>query len=671
MAIRGLIAALVVIMVFAMMPGCSPKASDIVVLEVGTSKVTLSEYEDFYTRNSGSRDVARTSTPEDREHFLDLLTKYKLKLQDAYDNNLLNDGEIQKELGEYRSSLASSFMLERELTEPGTRQLYERRKVNIHAAHILISVKPDASPEDTLKAYAKAVDLIRRAKSGERFDSLAIQNSEDPSVKSNGGDLYYFSSGVWVKPFEDAAYSLKNGEISSAPVRSVFGYHIVKVMDVEPSRSLRVRHLMTRFQSTTPDSADSAGAYVRILGMQDSLKQGWKFEKLAAKVSEDAGSASDGGLLPWFERRRFVQPFENASFELKLGQTSGIVRTPFGFHLIRLDSVNPLGSYAELHDQLKSQYQKVRYSDDYVRYITGLKKEFTYVFNDAALTALLAQLDSTKTSDDSAWDGTVTNDVRHMTLVTVGKDSYAVDSMLSLFAKKPEYRATTLRRSELVPKFQRIAETFLLDAKSAGLESRYPEFASLMKEYTDGVVLYKAEQLEVWNKSSVTDSALRTYYEQNKSKFTFPERVNINEILLESDTLLVMLYDSLVHGADFKSLASRWNDDPDLKEKSGVRGFVNVDADELSKHAAMLNAGEFSEPIDLEQGGYAIVQLVAKEAPRQKTFEEAGAEISNAYQEYSSKQLEDAWIARVKQRHPVTQYKENLKKAFESRHASH
>ncbi len=669
--VRGLMAALLVTIVFALTPGCSPKSSDVVVLEVGTSKVSLAEYEDFFTRNSGSRDVARNSSPEDREHFLDLLTNYKLKLQDAYDNNLLNDLEIQKELAEYRSSLASTFMLERELAEPGIRQLYDRRKINIHAAHILISVKPDASPEDTIKAYAKAVDLIRRAKAGEQFDSLAVQNSEDPSVKTNHGDLYYFSSGVWVKPFEDASYALKKSEISSVPVRSVFGYHIIKIIDTEPARSIRVRHLMARFQSTNPDTADSAESLARIRGMQDSLKNGWNFEKLATKISEDAGSSNDGGLLPWFERRRFVEPFERAAFALKLGQISDIVRTPYGFHIIRLDSVTEQGSYASLHDQIKSVYQKVRYNDDYTLYIGRLKNEFNYAFNEQAFAALLAQLDSTKTNDDSAWDGEVTSDVRHMTLITIGDHSFSVDSAISIFTKRPEYRATSLRRSELGTKFQRIGESFLLDAKSSGLEKRYPEFSALMKEYTDGVILYRAEQLEVWNRTSVTDSALKAYYEQNKAKFFHPERVNINEIVLESDTLIVTIYDSLVHGADFKSLASRWNDDPDLKQKSGARGFVNVDADEVSKHAATLNVGEFSEPIDLDQGGSAIVQLVGKEPPHQKTYEEAGAEVSNTYQEYSSKELERKWIERITQRHPVKQYKENLKKAFESQQASH
>src|SRR2546422_471542 len=165
-----------------------------------------------------------------------------------------------------------------------------------------------------------------------------------------------------------------------------------------------------------------------------------------------------------------------------------------------------------------------------------------------------------------------------------------------------------------------------------------------MKEYTDGIILYKAEQTEVWNKTSVTDSSLRKYFSENREKFVFPERVKIGEIEVESDTTALMLYDSLKHGSDFASLATRWNEDPDLRSKGGMMGFQIVDTNEVSKQAAALEPGEVSEPIELDNGGYVIVKLYAKEPARRKTFEEAGAEVSNDYQEHISKALEKHWV---------------------------
>jgi len=106
----------------------------------------------------------------------------------------------------------------------------------VHARHILIKVAPDASPENDQKAKERAQAVLTKAKKGEDFSKLAAQNSED-STKDNGGDLGYFGRGRMVKPFEDTAFALKAGQISD-PVRSQFGYHIIKVEDRREAKRL-------------------------------------------------------------------------------------------------------------------------------------------------------------------------------------------------------------------------------------------------------------------------------------------------------------------------------------------------------------------------------------------------------------------------------------------------
>ena len=645
--------------------GCSPKASDIIVLEVGPTKVTMSEYENFFTRNSGGWDIAQQSSMEERARFLDLLTNYKLKLQDAYDRNFINDTDIVRELREYRTSLASTYVLDRELTDPGVNLVYQRRREYIRPQHILLALKPDASPEETLKTYIKAMEIIRRAKPGEHFDSLALQFSNDPSVKTNRGDLYFITTGTLVKPFEDAMFSIPKGQITPTPVRSPFGYHIIKVLDREPTRVMKARHIMARFQSPTPDSSDTTNALMRIRALRDSLKKGWDFRQLATKLSEDPGSAPQGGELGWFERRRWVQPFDEAAFSLRAGQTSNIIRTPFGFHIIRCDSEKSLPPFADMKDELKKLYQQHRYSEDFADYVARMKKEFKYEFDEGTFNSLISRLDSTKNIGDSAWDAGIPQDVRALSLMKINDRNISLDTVVIALGKRPEFRNTSLRRQDVRVRIDRIAESLLLEAKSSGLEAKYPDFGSLMKEYDDGVVLYKAEQLEVWNRNTVSDSALRSYYEQNKSKFMFPEKVNIGEIYIDTDTLAAKLYDSLTTmGTDFAALASRYNEDPDLKAKGGARGLQAIETDEVTKLGASLQVSEISEPTALEGGGFVIVKLVAREPARQKTFEEAGAEVSNAYQDNQSKVLEQRWLERVKQKYPVKQYKELLKDAF-------
>ncbi len=647
--------------------GCAPNIGDKVVLEVGNNKVTVSEYETFFTRNSGGWGAAQKSTLEERERFLDLLTNYKLKLQDAYDRNLINDSDIVQELREYRASLASTYLIEREITEPGVRQLYDRRMEEFRAQHILLKLNPDATPEDTTNAYVKAMDIILRAKAGENFDSLVILFSEDPSAKSNTGDLYYFTGGQMVGPFENAVFTMKKGEISSTPARSAFGYHIIKVNDRQPVRgTIRVSHIMTRFQVSATDSADTAAALSRIRNLHDSLMKGSDFYKLAVKYSEDGGSAPQGGDLGWFARRRFVQPFDEIAFKLKVGEISNIVRTPFGYHIIRCDSARPMQSFSEMRDELRKTYQQQRYNEDYRGYIAQLKMDYQFNFAENVFDDFIIHLDSTKRIGDSAWADDVPQELKMRAIFNISGRAIMLDTVIHILDSKPEYRNIVLRSSELKPRFNRIAEGFLLETKSIGLEQRNPKFASLMKEYIDGILLYKVEQIEVWNQTTVSDSTLKDYYNENLNKFMFPERVNISVLMMETDTSAYFVYDSIKQGIDFAHFLNQYQEVPPPKFPDGSRGLQPVETDALTKYASTLTVGTISEPYQTEDNIYVIIKLNAKEPARQKTFEEAGAEVSNSYQEYFAKQLERRWLDNVKLHHPVKQYKEVLPKAFSS-----
>jgi peptidyl-prolyl cis-trans isomerase SurA len=667
MAVKSaLIAAFLSVFLFA---ACSPKGGESVVLEVGSSKVTLKEYEDFYAKNSAGGDTLdRTPLPE-RERFLDLLTRYKLKLQDAADRDLANDPEVKSELRDYRASLATTYLIEKEITEPGIRRLYDRKREEIRGKHILVAVKPGAPPADTLKAYNKALELIAKLKAGADFDSLAMAESEDPTVKSNRGDLYFFTGGQMVMPFENGAYAMKVGEISTTPIRTSFGYHVLKITARQPVRgSIKVRHIMALVKQSAADTGDSVSALAKIHAWQDSLAKGADFAELAKSVSEDAGSAPRGGDLGWFERKRYVQPFDEAAFLLKPGEVSPIIRTPYGYHLIKCDSVKPLPSYEEMRampgDPLKKQYQQIRFTDDYDAYIAGLMKEFDYAFQEKTFASLLSVLDSNSTTQDSGWDAGITDSIRNAPLIRVNNVVYNVDTVLTMLLARPELQNTLLRRSDLEKQFRKISESILLEAKSAGLEARSPEFASLMRDYRDGIVLYKAEQLEVWNKISVTDSSLHIYYDQHKADFMTPGTVTYAEMSFGDDTLALTIYDSLMRGADFTTLAREFNFDDSLKAKGGLNEPEPANQDDLTKTLAGMEVGQFTEPLSVGNGIFVIAKLVAKDPPRQKTFDEAGAELSNAYQDFESKRLEGLWVDRIRQEHPVVQHKELLMDAF-------
>lgn len=128
-----------------------------------------------------------------------------------------------------------------EVTEAEIAAFYEQnadsyfvQQETVHARHILVMADKQATEEQVAAARKKIDGILARVKKGEDFAALAKKYSEGPSAP-NGGDLGTFGRGSMVKPFEDAAFALKPGQVSGV-VRTQFGFHIIKVEDVTPRR---------------------------------------------------------------------------------------------------------------------------------------------------------------------------------------------------------------------------------------------------------------------------------------------------------------------------------------------------------------------------------------------------------------------------------------------------
>ena len=105
----------------------------------------------------------------------------------------------------------------------------------VKASHILFRLPPDATPEQAKAAEKKAKAAIVRANSGEDFAKLASELSEEPGAAQRGGDLGYFPKDKMVPEFADAAFAQKAGSVSATPVKTKFGYHVIKVTEKKPA----------------------------------------------------------------------------------------------------------------------------------------------------------------------------------------------------------------------------------------------------------------------------------------------------------------------------------------------------------------------------------------------------------------------------------------------------
>jgi len=545
------------LVVVSLLPlSCAPKQGDIIVARVGDNPITMREYENLYIKSNGSRDLAANATQDEREKFLDLMTKFKLKLADAYRQGLDKSPAIINEIDQYKGSLAASYLTEREVTAPGVRQLFERRGYEIRASHILITLKPNATPAESLAAYAQAYMIIGKLKAGADFGTLAMENSQDPSAKQNKGDLYYFTSGQMVSEFEDAVFAMKPGEISAVPVRTRYGVHIIKVTDRKPAPGeVKCSHIMIRFDKQDPSPEDTLVAYGKIKAIQDSISMGVDFADLAIRNSQDPGSASRGGDLGWFARRRWVIPFDEVAFNLKQDKVSGIVRTVYGYHIIKCYDVRPPKTFEEVKKDIQQLYQQTRFQDDYKRFLERLNHETRFMMNDSLTARFIAACDSTKSARDTLAFAGISPAFGSSRVMAAGKASLTVDSIVSIMKTRPDLMTTPLQAAIIRSALDKIAEQFVFAVKGEEVESTQPEFAALMKEYRDGILLYQIEQERVWGRIAVNDSILRSYFNENRQKFVYPDRVEFSEIHPATDSIAHVIQGQLKGGRSFEQLA--------------------------------------------------------------------------------------------------------------------
>ena len=302
-----------------------------VLLTINDTPVYTSEFKKVYLKNI---DLVKDESQKDVDEYLELFINYKLKLEEAKEQGLDKKEKYLKELEGYRNQLASSYLTDTKASDAMVKEAYDRLQERIHASHILVQLKPKASPKDTLLAYQKISEARKKILNGEDFAKVARTYSEDPSVKDNGGDLGWFSAFRMVYPFENAAFQTKKGKVSQ-PFKTRFGYHIVKVNDREKSLGeVTVAHIMIAFNKDRTEQQ----AKDRILEIEQQLKQNVSFESLAKQYSDDSNTAVKGGRINRFAQGALnSENFEKTAFSLQTpGDLSIPVKTKYGWHIIKL-----------------------------------------------------------------------------------------------------------------------------------------------------------------------------------------------------------------------------------------------------------------------------------------------------------------------------------------------
>ena len=319
---------------------------------VENNSMTLAEFRRTLERDGVAFDAWR-------EELRDQITLSRLREREVDDRIQVSDTEID-------------LFLEEARLRPAERSEYR-------VAHILVRVPEQASPERIEAARSRAEKAIAEARAGVDFGRLAASYSDAPDALQSG-ELGWRAHDRLPELFSGALARLRPGDVSEL-LRSPAGFHVLKLIERRgalaenaPVAQARVRHILLRPGETLSESE----ARRRLADLRERIVAGVDFAEMARVHSHD-GTAARGGDLDWVYPGDTVPDFERAYRELKTGEISQPVKTPFGLHLIQVLERRSADISAERRRLRAQQALRERKSDEaYQEWLRQLRDQ-TYV----------------------------------------------------------------------------------------------------------------------------------------------------------------------------------------------------------------------------------------------------------------------------------------------------
>lgn len=501
--------ATVLVLLYAVITVSAQKKNDPIIMTIGDKKVTKSEFQYIWNKNNNESSLEKQSLDE----YVNLFVNFKLKVAEAESQGLDKKKSFIDELDGYRRQLVVSYLTDKETVEKVAKQTYDRMREYVEVSHILIRVGPLASPEDTLKAWNKAMEVYNKAVSEKvDFAELATTYSDD-ATKSKGGYIGFVTGIRFFYTFENGIYGTPVGTVSK-PYRTEYGYHLIKVHSRRPAFGrYRASHIMVKVKDTDSPEIQQA-ATNKITKAYESLKNGENFSEVARKVSDDASSAMNGGDLGMLFCGSLPIQFEEAVFNQQKDTYSEPVRTEYGWHIIKPMDVEPYPSMETIREEIDNTINKdERVEEPRNVLVEKLRKAYGSSVDKSALDDIILQYNNLRLKKDSSGVLKLLNSGRR--LFTIGESTFAIKDFLVYLSAKPTL-ANAINRA-----FEDFIKDKVIAYEDARLEKKYPEFGHLMQEYRDGILLFEISSKEVWDKASADEAGLKAYFTAHKADYAW------------------------------------------------------------------------------------------------------------------------------------------------------
>jgi peptidyl-prolyl cis-trans isomerase SurA len=621
-----------------------------ILLTIDDRPILASEFKRVYKKNL---DLVQEESQKSVDGYLKLFVDYKLKVAEAYEQGFHESQSYREDFAKYEEQLSRNYIFEEKVTSELAREAYERGLEEIDASHILIQVTYEAVPQDTLAAYNKIKALRDRAIAGEDFATLAKENSEEPNIEETAGHLGYFSAFSLVYPFETAAYATAVGGISEI-VRTQFGYHIIKVHDRRMKLpEITVSHIMISVRDTTR----SFNPRERINEIYALLQQGGSFESLAKQYSDDKNSGKQGGKLRKFSKGDLRSDrFEEAAYALENpGDISEPVLSNFGWHIIRLEEKHPLPTYEEKKEMLERRVKEGSRSKIVTNAVKNkIKEKFGFTKGESYLPFFNTYVADSVLGRRWAPDTILPSDNKKLFTIAGEKDVYFID--FADYIRKRQLKSKTYRNKiTLLADYYDEFETLELKTYfRKKLESENKEYAAIISEYRDGLLIFDVMGKNVWRKAKKDTIGQQKYFEQNRDKYMWKDRVDASILGATKQSVIEQVEKLLKDGKSAAQIKEDLNSDKEVNVLL-TEGVFEVDRRELPQGFV---AKEGISKIYMENDSFIIVVVHEVMAPAPKEFEETKGKVISDYQAF----IEATWMNELRNKFNVKVNEKTLKR---------
>jgi peptidyl-prolyl cis-trans isomerase SurA len=493
------------------------------------------------------------------------------------------------------------------------------------------------------------------------FATKAVELSEDKFSASRGGKIGFITA-PFPKGMHHLEAALYNAPLNQVvgPVRTSLGYHLAVKTATRPARGeMEVAHILIR----KPEGTSNMPVPAQLQAAQKMLANGQAWAQVVARVSEDSETKDNAGYLGFFGINKYEPVFEDAAFALtEDGQVSDVVETSAGFHLLRRISHKGVQPLSDVRPLLETKVKAdARFEDAKIQMVQNIRTKANVKENKSVFGRYSARLvDSTFLNFQ--WKPLENTDPSP--LLVINEDyKLGLDQFQEYLRKNSRKRVSLGRGANASTVANQLYDEWVNEQLMAYAESRleddFPDFAALMREYREGILLFEATKIEVWDKASEDTTGLKAFFAVHQEDYQWEERATVSHYTVNAksgvDVNEVYAY-AVDHGMD-KTL-----------DKFG-RANVEATSDdyELSRLAELgdLTAKVGSKtPVtnDLRKGTANFYKVEALLPARPKELREARGYVIADYQD----QLEREWVEKLRQQYPVKINKKVLTKLIKS-----